>query len=198
MSVKPKVNSYTTVSATGAVTGIYDVYQIDATAGNVTITLPLAAAVYLGRPLLFRRVDSSANAVLVQRAGADTIDGVANFQLDANDRIQIFTISSTQWRFLTERDGFSTLVDNAGTTPITMSGNYDIWWGTKATLMTYNLPAASAAGAGRVLAIANNGSAAGAINVIANGADTITGSAVVAINATNRYYSDGVSNWKKF
>lgn len=197
MSVKPKVDSFTTVSATGAVTGIYDVYQLDATAGNMTVTLPSAAAVYLGRPLLFRRVDSSANTVVVQRAGTDTIDGATNFQLDVNDRVQIFTVSSTQWRLLTERDGFSTLFDAAAATPIAITGNYDIWWSTPGGAVTFNLPTAASVGVGRVLAFVNNGGG-GTITLTPSGADTITGTATLATALTRRLYSDGVSNWKSF
>lgn len=55
---------------------------VDASGGARTITLPAAAAAN-GRPILFRlaRTDSSANAVTIQRAGADTIEGGASVTL---------------------------------------------------------------------------------------------------------------------
>lgn len=46
---------------------------VDATAGNVVINLP-AANVLAGLHYAFRRTDTSANTVTVNRAGADTID----------------------------------------------------------------------------------------------------------------------------
>lgn len=55
---------------------------VDATAGNVVITLPAAAA-FEGLPYEFRRSDTvSANIVTINRAGADAIDeGAASFTL---------------------------------------------------------------------------------------------------------------------
>lgn len=48
---------------------------IDATAGNVTVTLPAAAAGTIGTEWVFKRKDAvEANVVTIQRAGADTID----------------------------------------------------------------------------------------------------------------------------
>lgn len=46
---------------------------VDASAGNVVINLP-AANVLTGLPYVFRRTDTTANTVTVNRAGADTID----------------------------------------------------------------------------------------------------------------------------
>lgn len=53
------------------------VLLVDATGGNVTITLPPAAALGAGfsQELRIKRVDSSGNTVTVQVAGADALDG---------------------------------------------------------------------------------------------------------------------------
>lgn len=56
---------------------------IDATAGNIVITLP-AASLRACLPYLFYRTDNSVNTVTIQRAGGDGIDqGLTNFTLPA-------------------------------------------------------------------------------------------------------------------
>lgn len=53
---------------------------VDATAGNITLNLPAANVVAaLGMEFTFYRVDSTGNTVTINRAGADTIDGVNSF-----------------------------------------------------------------------------------------------------------------------
>lgn len=57
---------------------------IDATSGNVTITLPAASSSFgasMGLDMIFKRLDNSGNTVTIQRAGSDTIDGVSTFTL---------------------------------------------------------------------------------------------------------------------
>ena len=56
---------------------------VDATGGPRTITLPAANAMN-ARPMLFRvvKIDVSANAVTVQRAGMDTIEGAASIVIN--------------------------------------------------------------------------------------------------------------------
>jgi hypothetical protein len=53
---------------------------LDASAGDVAVTMPAAAGVK-GRPFALRRVDSTANAVTIAAAGADTLDGAASAPL---------------------------------------------------------------------------------------------------------------------
>jgi hypothetical protein len=56
---------------------------VDASGGARTITLPAANAMN-ARPMLFRvvKIDSSANAVTVQRAGTDTIEGATSIVIN--------------------------------------------------------------------------------------------------------------------
>lgn len=55
---------------------------VDATGGNVTLTLPAASVVAgLGIGFSFYRTDSTGNVVTVNRAGADTIDGTNSFTI---------------------------------------------------------------------------------------------------------------------
>jgi hypothetical protein len=59
-----------------ATTGTH-LHMIDATSGNVTITLPTMAAGYLGVEYQFIRTDGSANTVTIQRAASNTINNAA-------------------------------------------------------------------------------------------------------------------------
>lgn len=51
---------------------------VDATAGPVTITVPLGVN---GRQYAVKKIDSSGNAVTVARTGSDTIDGATTYAL---------------------------------------------------------------------------------------------------------------------
>lgn len=88
------------VNATGALTAdAAGLVRVDASGGALTITLPAANAAG-GRPqrFLFVRTDSSANAVTVQRAGADTIEGGNTLPLPANGRLVLMSDGATAWR----------------------------------------------------------------------------------------------------
>ncbi|MEM8575520.1 MAG: phage tail protein [Pseudomonadota bacterium] len=66
------------------------VFNVDATGGAVTATLPSAITAGDGAILTFRKVDGSANAVTVATVGAQTIDGAATYSLsDQYDSISI-------------------------------------------------------------------------------------------------------------
>lgn len=59
-------------------------FNIDATSGNITITLPAASTAFggvIGIDYIFKRIDNSGNSVTIQRAGSDTIDGATSFTL---------------------------------------------------------------------------------------------------------------------
>lgn len=70
---------------------------VDATAGNVVINLP-AANVLAGLPYAFRRVDTTANTVTVNRAGADTVDeGGVSFTLTSKGVQKIGADGISKW-----------------------------------------------------------------------------------------------------
>ncbi len=74
--------TYRSVTATGnVVSGDYLIIA-DATGGAITMTLPPAALVP-GRIYVFKRINSGANAVIVDPSGAETIDGAATYTLSA-------------------------------------------------------------------------------------------------------------------
>lgn len=58
---------------------------VDASGGDVTITLPAITSDYLGKYYYIKRIDSSGNVVTITPNGSDTIDGAANQTLDSED-----------------------------------------------------------------------------------------------------------------
>lgn len=77
---------------------------IDATSGNITITLPAASAVFgnsMGIYYILQRIDNSGNTVTIQRAGSDTVNGGTSFTLTAQYQVKQLQCTSTsawaQW-----------------------------------------------------------------------------------------------------
>jgi hypothetical protein len=88
--------TYRSVTATGnVVSGDYLIIA-DATAGAITMTLPPAALVP-GRIYAFKRVNSGANAVVVDPSGAETIDGAATYTLSAQWNSVTIMSNGTAW-----------------------------------------------------------------------------------------------------
>jgi hypothetical protein len=73
---------YRTVTTTGNVVSGDYLIVADATGGAITMTLPPAALVP-GRIYTFKRINSGANAVVIDPSGAETIDGAATYTLSA-------------------------------------------------------------------------------------------------------------------
>ena len=73
---------YRNVTATGNVVSGDYLIVADATGGAITMTLPPAALVP-GRIYAFKRINSGANAVVIDPSGAETIDGAATYTLSA-------------------------------------------------------------------------------------------------------------------
>lgn len=74
---------------------------VDATTGNVTITLPAASAAFgsgMGIDYVFKRLDNSGNTITIQRAGSDTIDGGTSFTLTAQyEAKKLRCLSTSTW-----------------------------------------------------------------------------------------------------
>jgi hypothetical protein len=116
---------------------------LDATAGNVSVTMPSAATVK-GMPFALRRVDTTANTVTINRAGADTLDGATSAPL----------IAAGQW-VLYRSDGttlFQAQAASSGVQRITSSGNFTVPAG-----VTTLYVSAVAGGGGGAGASGNNG-----------------------------------------
>ena len=73
---------YRTVTTTGNVVSGDYLIVADAAGGAITMTLPPAALVP-GRIYTFKRINSGANAVVIDPSGVETIDGAATYTLSA-------------------------------------------------------------------------------------------------------------------
>lgn len=76
-----------------------DFILLDATAGAFAVNLPAAnSTVALGREWLFKKKDASGNAVTINRAGADTIEGAASTALAAQyNMVRLRTDGVATW-----------------------------------------------------------------------------------------------------
>lgn len=93
--------------AVGAKTANYTVavtdnfITIDATGGNVTLTLPAASTCFggnVGIDYVFKRLDNSGNSITIQRAGSDTIDGATSFTLTTQwEAKKLRCLSTSTW-----------------------------------------------------------------------------------------------------
>lgn len=96
-------NFYAVTTVTGNTTlGVTNNFVlVDATSGNVTITLPAASASFgsqMGLDLIFKRIDNSGNSVTVQRAGSDLIDGANSFTLTTQwEAKKLRALSTSTW-----------------------------------------------------------------------------------------------------
>ena len=72
------------------------VQLVDASAANVTLSLPAAASVQ-GRMYIIKRMDGSVNTVTVDPAGAETVDGAVSFSLPAQYDYVKIVCDGTQW-----------------------------------------------------------------------------------------------------
>lgn len=93
---------YTVMNVTAACTVRPNVfyYRADATNGAFTVSLP-DAAVHLGKRVLIKKVDSSANAVTVSRTGSDTIEGSNTVSLSAQwDSLYVIAGAANSWEVI--------------------------------------------------------------------------------------------------
>lgn len=89
-SVATKTTTYTAAAG--------DVLLCDASGGAFTVTLPAAAATV--RPILVKKVDASGNAVTIDGAGSDTIDGALTIALSTQyEAVELWCDGTNWWVF---------------------------------------------------------------------------------------------------
>ena len=88
--------AYRSVTTTGNVVSGDYLIVADAAGGAITMTLPPAALVP-GRIYTFKRINSGANAVIVDPSGAETIDGAATYTLSAQWNSVTIMSNGTAW-----------------------------------------------------------------------------------------------------
>lgn len=127
-------------------------FEVDATAGNATVTLPNAATAKKGMAFGIKKIDASSNTVTIQVSGGGTIDGAASKVLvnqndfvvavsnGTNYKIYAVTISPSttggavfyQIEKIVKTNGITTLVPVAGTLinfTVAVDGECAFWAG---------------------------------------------------------------------
>jgi len=93
----------TTISSTGAMsytaTDTDFTIAVSATGGAVTIALP-SASTCNGRLYAIKKVDSSTNAVTIDPAGSETIDGATTKTLSSQNAVNIIQSDGVSWKVL--------------------------------------------------------------------------------------------------
>jgi hypothetical protein len=70
---------------------------VDATAGNIVITMPPGTATTVGTEYQFKRIDNTANTVTINAAGTDTIDEGSQTLAYQYSRINLSGLTSILW-----------------------------------------------------------------------------------------------------
>lgn len=117
----------TTYTATGSVSATdQGLCLVDATSGSIILTLPAAnsSTTYALKYKFIRIDNTTANTVTIQRAGSDTIDGVAtSVRLNGiGDYESLQSNMSNGWRSDEDRYNY-----NVGRKNAIINGNFDIW-----------------------------------------------------------------------
>lgn len=90
-----------TISSSASLTVTDHFVKVDASGGNVTVTLPVANTVFtggIGINYIIKRMDNSGNTVTIQRSSSDTIDGATSTTLTTQyQSINISATASTEW-----------------------------------------------------------------------------------------------------
>jgi hypothetical protein len=100
LAAAPVLPGVTSVSADHVVTALDYVILVDASGGDVTVSLPAASA-QIGRWLEVKKIDDSVNKVIIDAAGADLIDGDATLELLFEDEaVPIVSDGVSEWSVL--------------------------------------------------------------------------------------------------
>lgn len=90
------ISSNTTLTPTSKQT---EVNRVDATSGNITITLPSAAA-WLGKVYHTKKLDATGNSVILN-PGSDTIDGASSLSFNVQyQSYSLFAAASGKWEII--------------------------------------------------------------------------------------------------
>lgn len=91
-------DAVTTITSNTVLTTQTDV-PVDASGGNITITLPSANSytVPYASGITFQRIDSSTNTVTIQRAGTDTILGGTSITMPPLTQTRLLSDAVSNW-----------------------------------------------------------------------------------------------------
>ena len=116
---------WTTVSKTSNYTVLETdrdkVIRADATSGALTVTLVAAATAGDGFMLTVKKVDSSANAIIIDGSGSETIDGATTVSLSNQYEVAMLVCNGTSWHVINSAVAQSTTfaADNATNSAVT-------------------------------------------------------------------------------
>gem|GEM_PF-5411758 len=201
MSVKLTYEQFTTITATGSVVSTIDDYMIDATAGNIILTLLNTASTGLkGKIFTFRRLDTTANTVTIAAFGSNTISGLASLPLDSQHVLKLIRYDSNSWRRIAETKKTLTFATYTTTSPsIDPSIDFAIM-NTTSNTVTVTLPSAASVPLGtRYIAVTTSAANAGAISP--NLSDTINGTSApvsVALNTGKTFVNISSTGWRQY
>ncbi len=85
-----------TITSSQSLDETYHTLICDATSGAITLTLP-AASGCSGRIYRIKKVDSSANSVIIDGNGAETIDGAANYTISVQYGATVIQSNGSVW-----------------------------------------------------------------------------------------------------
>lgn len=99
---------FKTVTAGAVAMTLNDFYfKIDASAGNVTLTLPSASFVNAGMGFWLMRVDSSANTVSVAGTGGQTLNGAASANITGQFAVLNIVSDGSNWLLFASPSAFA-------------------------------------------------------------------------------------------
>lgn len=196
LAVRSVTTNYTAVGGDAII-------LVNATGGAVTITLPAAnQASPTGKFIQVVKIDSSANAVTIQRAGSDTIEGLTTINLQTQySSVTLYSDGTGVWYPSPGAFSADNLSLKTVTTTYTITQSDDkVLANATGGAFTITLPAANSVPAGWEVRVEKIDAAANTVTVSRAGADTIEGANTVALAAqysNTRLTSDGTSVWYK-
>lgn len=94
-------NAVLSVTTSSALTADGGLVKVDASGAAVTVTLPPAAS-FTGRDRTFKRMNSGANAVILDGLASETIDGAATYTLTAQYKAVTIVSDGSNWLVTSE------------------------------------------------------------------------------------------------
>lgn len=78
-------------------------FVVDATDGDVTVSLPSAATVGNGVEIGFKKADSSSNTITLDPNGSETVDGAASVVLTFENEVVVIRSDGTNWKIVSRQ-----------------------------------------------------------------------------------------------
>lgn len=156
-------------------------FEVDASGGDVTITLIAAASATAGDNLWVQNVGATGQ-VTIDGSGAETINGSATLTLQAQYDWVMLQTDGANWKAFFEVPSTS-LSKTSAYTVATSDRNAYIKADATSAAFTVTLPPASSAGDGFPVSVQKIDSSANAVTIDGNAAETINGATTFVLGA---------------